>query len=140
MEFAVGFDYTIPVISVDTRAEYYYRGAGAKQNEDYNPLLLMSGVSPVLGRHYLFLYASSLIADYFTVTFASLTNLTDNSWMLLPEITWDVASNLEVKLGAYIPIGTNGSEYDGRYDMSPLLPGTVDLVKPQIYSSVKVSF
>jgi hypothetical protein len=139
-EFAVGFDSTIPVISVDTRAEYYYRGEGAKQKSDYDPLLLMSGASPVLGRHYLFLYASRLIANYFMVTCASLTNLTDNSWMLLPEITWDAASNLEVKLGAYIPIGAEGSEFDGRYDMSPLLPGTVDLVKPQIYTSVKLSF
>jgi hypothetical protein len=64
----------------------------------------------------------------------------DNSWMLLPEITWDAASNLEIKIGAYIPIRTRGSEFDRRYDMSPLLPGTVDLVKPQIYSSVKLSF
>jgi hypothetical protein len=100
----------------------------------------MSGVSPVLGRHYLFLYASRLIGNYFTVAYASLTNLTDNSWMLLPEITWDAASNLEIKLGAYIPIGAKGSEFDGRYDMSPLLPGKVDLVKPQIYTSVKLSF
>jgi hypothetical protein len=60
LEFAVGFDYTIPIISVDTRTEYYYRGEGAKQKEDYNPLLLMSEVSPVLGTSYLFLYTSRL--------------------------------------------------------------------------------
>ncbi len=140
LEAAVGFDYTFLDIEVETRAEYYYRGEGAGRKEDYDASELLTGSSSVLGRHYLFLYASRVTADYFKLTLAALANLGDGSWMLLPEIAWDAASDLEVKLGAYVPLGSRGSEYDGRFDLSGLGLGEVDLITPRIHASVKLSF
>jgi hypothetical protein len=140
LEAAVGFDYTFSGIDLETRAEYYYRGVGAEKKADYDPLPLISGESSVVGKHYLFLYASRTFAHYYKLTFATLTNLLDGSWMLLPEIVWDAASNLEIRLGAYVPLGSVGSEYDGTYVLSSLGAGEVDLIKPQLFVIGRVSF
>ncbi len=140
LEAAVGFDWTVPGAEVDLRGEYYYRGAGADDEGGYDVSEILNGRSFVLGRHYVFLYASRIFADYWTPTLAVLVNAGDGSWLLLPELKWDAASDLEVKLSAMLPFGSGGSEFGGKRDLSAYGLGVIDLIFPAITASVKLSF
>lgn len=140
LEVSGGFDWTVPGIRVEVRGEYHYRGSGPARPEEYDPSVLLSGASSVLGRHYLFLYAARTFSDFLTPSLAGLANAVDGSRVLLPRITWEAKENLELEAGAVLPFGPEGSEFDGRRDLSAYGLGTVDLTTPSAYVSLKLSF
>lgn len=140
LEVTGGFDWTVPGIRVEVRGEYHYRGSGPARPEEYDPSVLLSGASSVLGRHYLFLYAARTFSDFLTPSLAGLANALDGSRVLLPRITWEAKENLELEAGAVLPFGPEGSEFDGRRDLSAYGLGTVDLTTPSAYVSLKLSF
>jgi len=140
LEASGGFDWTVPGIQVEVRGEYHYRGSGPTRPEDYDPAVILSGASSVLGRHYVFLYAARTLADYGTLSLAALVNAADASWMLIPRLSWEAAANLEFQAGAALPFGPAGSEFDGRRDLSAYGLGTVDLTAPSASVSLKLSF
>ena len=90
LEASGGFDWNVPGIRVEVRGEYHYRGSGPARPEGYDPAVLLSGASAVLGRHYVFLYASRSFSDYWTASLAGLANTGDGSWVLLPGLSWEI--------------------------------------------------
>ncbi len=140
LEASGGFDWTVPGIGVELRMEYYYRGSGPSRPEEYDPSVLLSGASSVLGRHYLFLYTARTFSDYWTLSLASLANAADGSWILLPGLSWEAKENLTLEAGAVLPFGPEGSEFDGRRDLSAYGLGTVDLTEASAFASLKLSF
>lgn len=140
LEASGGFDWTVPGIGVELRMEYYYRGSGPSRLEEYDPSVLLSGASSVLGRHYLFLYTARTFSDYWTLSLASLANAADGSWVLLPGLSWEAKENLTLEAGAVLPFGPEGSEFDGRRDLSAYGLGTVDLTEASVFASLKLSF
>mgnify|MGYP005850833887 CR=1 FL=1 len=140
LEASVGFYGTVPGIEVEVRGEYHYRGSGPSRPEDYDPAILLSGESSVLGRHYVFLHGSRTLADWWTLSFAGLANAADGSWILLPRLSWEAGANLEIEAGALIPFGPEGSEFDGRRDLSAYGLGMVDLTEASAFAGLKMSF
>ncbi len=140
LEISAGFDGILPGLGVEVRGEYHYRGSGPTRPGDYDPSILLSGASSVLGRHYVFLHASRTLGDWWTLSFASLANAGDGSWILLPRISREAGGNLEIEAGAVLPFGPAGSEFDGRRDLSAYGLGTVDLTEPSVFAGLRMSF
>jgi hypothetical protein len=72
--------------------------------------------------------------------FGCLVNLDDGSAVIFPELAYEARDNLKFQVGAGIPWGPRGSEFDGRYDLSALGLGEIDIMKAQAYASCKLSF
>jgi hypothetical protein len=107
--------------------EYYYNGLGAS---DYpgafaNPDItrrLSRGELFVLGKHYLSSEIQVELHPLFTVFLTSINNIEDPSGILQPRAVWNIAQNLDMKIGANIFYGDNGdpgSEFGGF-----IIPGT----------------
>lgn len=73
------------------------------------------------------LYLSTAITQEITplvnVSLATITNLTQPSSLVLPSVSWSVASNAELYVGAYIPVGSKPTERTPTADN--LLPVTL---------------
>lgn len=138
-EVAAGGEYTLEG-GTTLRVEYYFHGAGAEDKDDYQPLNLLSGELAMLGRHYLFAMAGRSFIDYLEVHLAALANLSDGSWVLLPEVSYALRPNVELTASGLLPWGPRGSELDGRFDIQPGVVPPVDLVEGGLQLEAKVSF
>mgnify|MGYP001138405819 FL=1 len=69
--------------------------------------------------------------------FGSFINCNDGSFILMPELNYNAADNLEVILGSVVPHGEKGSEFNGTWDVGGR---KVELLKPSIYVQAKLSF
>ena len=107
--------------------EYYYNGLGegdypgALSNTDITKRLTR-GELFVLGKHYLSTAIQVELHPLFTVFLTSINNIEDPSGILQPRAVWNVTQNLEMKIGANIFYGENGSpgsEFGGF-----IIPGT----------------
>ena len=101
--------------------EYYYNGLG---ESDYpgalsNPDIanrLNRGELFVLGKHYLSAEIQLELHPLFKVFLGGINNMHDPSGILQPRAVWNLAQNLELKMGANIFYGDNGdpgSEFGG---------------------------
>jgi len=140
LELAAGFDYMIPGVDVELRAEYYRRGWGADDKAAYDPIGLLTGATLLQARDYLFARLSRTFADYFTLDAGGLVNLNDKSAVAMAELSYSAMDNLELKLGGVLPWGPDGSEFEGRYDLSGLGMGVIDVMRSSVYASCKLSF
>src|SRR6056297_991618 len=127
-EVAAGGEYTLDG-GTTLRGEYYFHGAGADDKGDYQPLDLLSGELSMLGRHYLFAMAGHTFIDYLEVHLAALANLSDGSWVLLPEVSYALRPNVQLTAAGLLPWGPRGSEMDGRFDIQPGAVPPVDLAE-----------
>jgi hypothetical protein len=107
--------------------EYYYNGlgesdyAGALSNPDITHRLTR-GELFVLGKHYLSAEVQMELHPLFKVFLTSINTIEDPSGILQPRAVWNIAQNLDVKIGANIFYGDNGdpgSEFGGF-----IIPGT----------------
>ena len=107
--------------------EYYYNGLG---ESDYpgalsNPDIiqrLSRGELFVLGKHYLSGEIQVELHPLFTVFLTSINNIEDPSGILQPRAIWNIAQNVDLKIGGNIFYGANGnpdSEFGGF-----IIPGT----------------
>lgn len=140
LELAAGFDYMIPGVDVELRAEYYRRGWGAEDKAAYDPVGLLTGATLLQARDYLFARLERVFADYFTLDAGALANLNDESIVAMAELSYAAMDNLELKLGGVLPWGPGGSEFEGRYDLSGLGMGVIDVMRSSLYASCKLSF
>lgn len=136
LEVCMGFDYSIPVLDIDIRAEYYHQGKGENDKINYAIDKLFTGEQIVLGQDYLFLYLEKVFLDYFKISSAGLININDSSFAILPLLTYDMYSNFQVELGSIIMFGSEGSEYGGEFN----IPHKIDYTRPSIYLRGKLSF
>jgi hypothetical protein len=140
LEVAAGFDYMIPGVDVELRAEYYRVGWGAEDTAGYDPIGLLTGATLLQAKDYLFARLSRSFADYFTLDAGGLANLNDRSAVAMAELSYSAMDNLELKLGGVLPFGPEGSEFEGRYDLTGLGIGLIDVMRSSIYASCKLSF
>jgi hypothetical protein len=138
LEIALGFDYVFSGLDdLELRAEYYHQGSGESDSDLYDVLAVLSGEKLVQAEDYLYCRLEKIFADYFTLDLGTLVNLNDKSAVVFPELTYEARDNLKFLVGAGIPWGPKGSEFDGRYDIGS---GEFDIMKAQAYASCKLSF
>jgi hypothetical protein len=133
IDVCVGFDYFIPVLEIDSRAEYYHQGSGERDKSQYDIDKQITGEQMVLGRDYLLFYLERSFLDYFSISTAGLININDGSFVLVPELSSEPYGNFQVDLGAMLFYGPDGSEFDGEYD-------GFDITEPSVYLRCKLSF
>jgi hypothetical protein len=137
LEIATGFDYSFSDIDLELRVEYYHQGPGESDSDSYNVLAVLSGEKLVQAEDYLYCRAEKVFADFFTLTLGGLVNLNDGSAALFPEFAYEARDNIKFQVGAGIPLGPKGSEFDGRYDLGA---GEFDIMKATAFASCKLSF
>jgi hypothetical protein len=141
LEVAVGFDYSFTALDdLELRVEYYHQGSGESDSDSYNVLSVLSGERLVQAEDYLYCRLEKVFADYFTLDLGCLVNMNDGSAVAFPELSYEARDNLKFVIGADIPWGAKGSEFDGRYDLSALGLGKIDIMQAQAYASCKLSF
>ena len=140
VEVSCGFYYTIPVIEVDIRGEYYHQGIGSTDKDQYNIMDVFSGEKILQGEDYIFLYLDKAFLNYYRISAAAFVNLHDSSWALIPVFSYDMYDNFQVELGSTLFFGEQGSEFYGEYDLSMLDLGIIDIIQPLVYLKCKLSF
>ncbi|MBN2443924.1 MAG: hypothetical protein JXJ04_21355 [Spirochaetales bacterium] len=142
IEVACGFYYTLPVINVELRGEFYHQGTGVTDKAEYNLMDLFSGEKTLQGEDYLFFYLDKLFLDYFRISAAAFFNLHDSSWALIPVVAYDMYDNFQVELGSTFFFGDSMTEFSGEYDIDPLPESEliIDLIQPLVYLRCKLSF
>jgi hypothetical protein len=139
LEATLGLWYLLPVpVAVDLRIEYVHQGTGESEKNDYSIVPLLTGERALRGEDYLFVSAERVFADFHTLRVAGLANLNDGSVALLPEYSWDVYADFTATLGVELPIGPEGTEFDGR--VTNLTGANVDLLHPTVTLQAKLSF
>jgi hypothetical protein len=137
LEYCVGGDYIFSDTEVTLRLEYYHQGRGVTNKAAYD---LMGGLSTgqaLQAEDYLFVSLERTFLDYYTFIFGSFINCNDGSFILLPELNYNAADNLEVILGLVAPWGEKGSEFRGTWDVNGR---NIQLLPPSIYVQAKLSF
>jgi hypothetical protein len=140
LEVACGFDYTIPVIEVDTRCEYYHQGIGETDKDNYDIARILSGEQVLQAEDYLFLYLEKTFLDYYSISAAGFINLNDGSLAIIPVFSYDMYGNFQVECGGMIFFGQEGSEFNGNGINFMGSPIDADLSQPALFLRAKLSF
>ncbi|MBN1696576.1 MAG: hypothetical protein JW881_03590 [Spirochaetales bacterium] len=140
IEVACGFDYTIPVIDVDARCEYYHQGSGTADKDDYDATKILSGEQVLQAEDYLFFFLEKTFLDYYSISTAGFVNLNDGSLAIVPSFAYDMYGNFQVECGGMIFFGPDGSEFNGEYTVDYGVPIDIDLIQPGFYLRAKLSF
>jgi hypothetical protein len=136
LEAAAGLYYSLVRREGELRLEYYHQGAGATDPGGYDLDRVFTLQQQMLAEDYLFASFDVAVADYLHSGCGGLVNLNDGSFVLLPELYWDAADNLELALGGMVFAGKEGSEFDGRD-----LPDYDDLTESfSLFARAKLSF
>lgn len=137
IEISLGGDYFISGADVTTRFELHHQGKGENEKSNYDFMRLLTGELPILAEDYLFLAAEKEFSDYYKLTIASILNLNDNSYVIFPEFSYSPYLDFNVSLGALLFGGSQGSEFNGVYNIS----GTdYKIIEPSFYLKCKLSF
>ena len=136
LEVAAGLYYTLIRREGELRLEFYHQGGGKTDPLDYDLDRVIALQQQMLAEDYLFASFDVAVADYVHAGCGGLINLNDGSFVLLPELYYDAADNLELALGGMVFAGSRGSEFDGRD-----LPDYEDLTESfSLFARVKLSF
>ena len=138
LEACAGFDYSIPLLDVMARVEYFHHGRGEKSKEDYDIMKILSGEEILQGEDYFFASLERTFFNYLTLAVGGMVNLNDRSLALIPQIQYDLFGNFQVSLGATLFFGKEGSEFYGEYEIPGMEP--IDFTEPGIYLKGKLSF
>lgn len=109
---AIGFDYTFPIGNgLYWLNEFFYDSSGEPDSKNYNYDLLSSGDRFTLGRKY---YLSMLRYGFDELLSCSLTyiaNWDDGSFIINPNLQYDIFQNTSASLGLYLPLGKQEGEF-----------------------------
>jgi len=117
--------------------EYFLHGPGATDEDDYAVDLLLAGQQDMLARDYLTAAATRTFIDYLDVTAAAIVNLNDLSFILVPEISYQLYDNFQLRASALIPAGSTGSELSGTLDSGS---DTITVFQPTLILECRLSF
>ena len=108
-----GADYTL-----GTRTyfllEYFRNGPGRAGSDEYTVddwLRRVAGVSPGLGRDYLFGSAMQPVLGFHQAGMSVLANLADRSVILIPSVYLGLGDNVDLQLFGTIPLGSGPTEF-----------------------------
>lgn len=136
LESTVGLEYMLPG-DLDTKLEYYRRGAGATTPASYDPSQILSGITPVMARDYLFGYLGRTFISYLELSVGALANLNDGSVLVLQQSEYTVSDNIRVSLEGMVPTGSGSEEFGGTREIGDT---ELRIVRPTIVAQLEVSF
>ena len=91
-------------------AEYHFNGAGENDAADYadnvvNTPAFGRGEVYLMGTHYVGALASYKLTELATLSLAATMNLLDPSALIAPSFGWQLAQDVDLSFGAYVPVG-----------------------------------
>ncbi|MFC1563382.1 hypothetical protein ACFL6G_00535 [candidate division KSB1 bacterium] len=92
--------------------EYYRDTGGAVDKDKYDFNRRLYGLSPFLGRDYLYTMAQLQYSDHLSFSLGSIFNLNDKGGLLMPGIRYSIFTDTEMTFGTYIPIADEGTEFN----------------------------
>lgn len=105
--------------------EYHFSSAGESRPEDYMNLFRRSafkhGAVYLMGRHYFGIGVTYQITPLLPLTGLVLVNGNDGSFMLAPQLDYNIAENIYLAGGAYVGIGKKPERVLGPIDIPPIL-------------------
>lgn len=111
-KLVLGFDYTLPVgTGIYWLNEFFYDSGGEAHYENYNYELLYSGERFTLGRKYFLSMLRYGFSDFLSASVSYIGNWQDNSYILNPNISYDLMQNVSLSAGLYIPMGNKQGEF-----------------------------
>ncbi|MBN1411206.1 MAG: hypothetical protein JW969_10190 [Spirochaetales bacterium] len=137
LEACAGLSCMIPGIELESRLEYYHQGLGVNDKSHYDVTKILSGELMLQGEDYLFIHLSKTFIDYLQCSLSGFVNINDLSFVILPQITYDVFDDFQISLGGMIFFGGEGTEFNGVY---PFGLQTIDVMQPSCYTKFKLSF
>ena len=137
LEYCVGGDYLFSPADLTLRMEYYHQGRGVTNKTDYDFVKGLSTGQLLQAEDYLLVALEKNFLEYCTFIFGSFINCNDGSFILMPELNYSAADNLEVILGSVVPCGEKDSEFNGTWNVNGR---EIELLKPTVYVLTKLSF
>lgn len=137
LEACVGFDYIFSSGDLTVRMEYYHQGRGEPDKAGYDLVKALSEGQGLQAEDYLVVHLEKMFLNYYNFAAGSLINLNDGSFVLMPELTYDAANNLQLSIGSLLPCGAEGSEFNGTWEVQG---SRVVLLRPSVYLNAKISF
>ncbi len=111
VKLVLGFDYTFPIRKgLYWVSEYFYDSSGANEKENYDYAGLAAGLRFTLGRSYLFSMLRYSFSDFLSASLSYIGNLGDGSFLLNPSLAYEIAQNISLSAGCYVPMGSKGGE------------------------------
>lgn len=111
-KLVLGFDYTFPVSTgIYWLNEFFYDSGGEADHKNYNYELLFSGERFTLGQKYFFSMLRYSFSDFFSGSISYIGNWDDGSYILNPNISYQLMQNVSVSAGLYIPMGNKQGEF-----------------------------
>ncbi len=139
---AVGVSTTFS-FKMSMRIEYIYYGPGKTDKSSYAPEKIVAMSNYFMARHYVFFMFDGDASRIVWFGLSGFFNVVDFSITLIPQIKLTVIENVAVEIGAFIFMGRDNSEMNGRFtltDYKTFTPKKTDLAETQVYTKVKVSF
>lgn len=111
-KYVAGFDYTFPIgNNIYWLNEYFFDSSGVDNLKEYDLQLLISGERFTLGKHYFFSMVRYSFSELLSGSLSYIANWGDGSYILNPNVSYDLSDNILVSSGIYLPLGTKGGEF-----------------------------
>ena len=107
---SVGIDYTFP-LTIYGMIEYFYDQSGQNDSRHYDYTKLLAGARSTLAQHYLYISFSSIPNLILSPSINGVINLNDQSFILMPQISYQPWENTVLNFGFDFPIGSHSSEF-----------------------------
>ena len=108
---ALGTDYGFDWHNLTVGGEWYYDGSGQTAQSDYDWEALFLGRRVTLAQNYAAVSGSLLVTPLLTLSSAFIFNLDDNSFVFLPQMTYSITQQFDVRGGFQIFGGGHLTEY-----------------------------
>ena len=113
LQFVLGADYTFE-FQTHIMMEYNHNGLGKADYCDYTLidwLELLGGLQTNLGRDYIFMRASHPAMDLMEIGCSGIVNLNDRSFLVIPDLTYNLAENVDIIVMLNLFQGKQYTEY-----------------------------
>jgi len=142
LEAVVGVDYSFPVKGgLILQAQYYHDGSGEKLREDYDWMAVLANTRFGLAEDYASIMASLAWDEEVSMALLGISNLDDSTWIITPYLNMTLPHDLQLNIGANIPLGPEPGEFrpgDKPEELTddPLLQTALSEYLPELPESV----
>ncbi len=112
-EYVIGCDYTFD-FQTYVMFEAYHQDNGAEFNKSYSDIELLnyiSGNTRALANDYAFGMLHHPIGEYSSISLSGVGNISDNSYIIIPQVEWNPLDNLDLMMTIFKSFGTDKSEF-----------------------------